>query len=595
MAKKSYDFLSKPTEERVRKEIQNICDSYSHPWDVLAELAQNSVDAIRISAKANSKQAFAIQILIDARTRTVEFSDSGIGFPISAISDLLAPHGTNKNPEDQSIIGQKGVGLTYVVFNCDDFQLETQSPRGYAVAQVRGASGWRRTGRGSLPLVEIEADEDAGEISASTKMTLKGMERIFDDESDLFSQSVETIVYWLRTKTAIGDVSKLFGETPVIPEVTLEHVDAKGNKTKTSIPFRYYLPEEFLKPSDVVKLNDIVGKDLSDKQKEAKLRGKCLKAHGVVKRAGRSIRYYAFFVPSRNVWQELSEKNRLQVTVGDGEIENLVSGGIFVATRGMPTGIELTPPASGNAGYWPNCFFLFEDNSLSFDLGRKSIPGRTQGLLKEVAHERFNELTKLAPFATGSPSVTSKSATLLNYAKTKEFEALRALPDLGLNQFPYLKHPDGQEAAVVSIFQQMIASGKLRGYQVLRMGYKSTYDLWGTYSAKKENIGTSFHRDQILNQELPVVIEFKVNAEDLVPDLETKKFFTDIDLLVCWDFDEKKLAKNHVTVEATSEDSRLFHGASHHLVFGPSYSLGASSTKPVIVLRQLIDSLKRGK
>ena len=40
------DFLTKPTEQRLRKEIVNICDSYSHPWDVLAELCQNSVDAI---------------------------------------------------------------------------------------------------------------------------------------------------------------------------------------------------------------------------------------------------------------------------------------------------------------------------------------------------------------------------------------------------------------------------------------------------------------------------------------------------------------------------------------------------------------------
>jgi hypothetical protein len=42
----SIDFLSKPTPQRIKKEMKNICDSYNHPWDFLSELCQNSVDAI---------------------------------------------------------------------------------------------------------------------------------------------------------------------------------------------------------------------------------------------------------------------------------------------------------------------------------------------------------------------------------------------------------------------------------------------------------------------------------------------------------------------------------------------------------------------
>ena len=45
------DFLSEPTPNILRREIRNICDSYSHPWDILAELCQNAVDAILLYNK----------------------------------------------------------------------------------------------------------------------------------------------------------------------------------------------------------------------------------------------------------------------------------------------------------------------------------------------------------------------------------------------------------------------------------------------------------------------------------------------------------------------------------------------------------------
>ena len=40
------DFL-KPDTEQIRHQIRGILDSYSHDWDLLSELAQNCIDAIR--------------------------------------------------------------------------------------------------------------------------------------------------------------------------------------------------------------------------------------------------------------------------------------------------------------------------------------------------------------------------------------------------------------------------------------------------------------------------------------------------------------------------------------------------------------------
>ena len=93
------DFLMQPSPERIKKEIQNICDSYSHPWDILAELSQNSVDAIRAAASKKALLDHTISIKLDARDRSIEFYDSGIGLPGDKVVDLLAPHGTNKTDE----------------------------------------------------------------------------------------------------------------------------------------------------------------------------------------------------------------------------------------------------------------------------------------------------------------------------------------------------------------------------------------------------------------------------------------------------------------------------------------------------------------
>jgi len=40
------DFLSRRNDAAIRKELNGIRDSYHHYWDLLAELLQNSRDAI---------------------------------------------------------------------------------------------------------------------------------------------------------------------------------------------------------------------------------------------------------------------------------------------------------------------------------------------------------------------------------------------------------------------------------------------------------------------------------------------------------------------------------------------------------------------
>lgn len=115
-----------PGINQIRHSIVDIDDSYNNDWDIIAELAQNAVDAIR-KAKVEKGE---IQISIDSITKSITISDNGIGIAPSQLEYLLRPFSTNKTNDSDSI-GEKGVGLTFVMFSCNYFEIITGNDEGH--------------------------------------------------------------------------------------------------------------------------------------------------------------------------------------------------------------------------------------------------------------------------------------------------------------------------------------------------------------------------------------------------------------------------------------------------------------------------------
>ena len=69
------------------------------------------------------------------------------------------------------------------------------------------------------------------------------------------------------------------------------------------------------------------------------------------------------------------------------------------------------------------------------------------------------------------------------------------------------------------------------------------------------------------------------------------QFFLDIDLVVCWDFDDEKMAAEGVETKFVAPEDRWFHGATHEFNWPGSFNLGAAAKKDVIVLRRLVEEL----
>jgi len=88
---------------------------------------------------------------------------------------------------------------------------------------------------------------------------------------------------------------------------------------------------------------------------------------------------------------------------------------------------------------------------------------------------------------------------------------------------------------------------------------------------------------------LPCVIEFKYKAETILDDFNGDiKYFTDIDLIVCWDLDENKFAKERVEVEQLDPEDILFFGSNYKLIWPGAYNLGSASEKQVLSIRKFL-------
>jgi sensor histidine kinase regulating citrate/malate metabolism len=125
--------------------IEGVLESYENPWDLLAELAQNSMDAIR----AGDTPKGDLAVHIDQKKRTIEWSDNGCGIDPADVEKLFVMYGTNKrgNPE---MIGEKGVGIKFVIFSSSKFELTSHHANGSFELSVTGAADWLNSSDGDI-------------------------------------------------------------------------------------------------------------------------------------------------------------------------------------------------------------------------------------------------------------------------------------------------------------------------------------------------------------------------------------------------------------------------------------------------------------
>lgn len=518
-AQQNSDFLT-PGIQHIRKSIRDIDDSYNHAWDLLAELCQNAVDAIR----ATGRNAGEISVLVDAQTRTIQVSDDGIGIDPSSLPDLLKPFSTNKETDETSI-GEKGVGLTFVMFSCNYFRIRTGTPRGAREARIRDALNWKsRTDNEALPLELRELDAFSG-----TEVTLEQV----DPGSPIFSWSFQQLAYVLRTRTALGNTLAIWDGSLEV-KVSIRHKAPDGQETSDRIPFNYWLPQEGLASNTHIDLDDFVSwansAERTDADKRRRLQDRLITYRTeFVHSDNRKIRAFACYVPKRQTWKDLTARAEIASPdqLNDQEwLDNFdylqFRSGIFTSVKGMPTGIEIGHPSTGYAGYWSNFFMLFEDSRLSFDIGRKSIHGRQASIYRKYARDMFNHfLTYVTRYVSGEVVERNHS-----WDRDQAFADIDSIPDLNLPPFSIKKTPKDQEAGVAALFYEAIGRGVIAGITPLVSGYRNKYDVFALVGARR------------------VVLEFKSRLSRILRDFDDeRKMFDEIDAVIAWDVSEDDIER----------------------------------------------------
>jgi hypothetical protein len=587
------DFLAARNDAAIRKELTGIRDSYHHYWDLIAELLQNSRDAITRKRAAGHQGPFFIRISIDPASNTIEVFDNGAGIEAARLTEMFAPGGGDKGlgPEGSNEVGEKGVGLTYAIFSCNDFVIATKTLDGSVTGgKIKNAQRWLNADQG----LERPAFESAtpDSISASFEKIdevdypLDSFTRIRagaimppEGDVNVFRMSQKAFRWLLRTRTAVGVTTHLFSDNVSEEFAVFLSFTSPSGTHEERVSATFLAPHTLVSTSSLLPLE--VVRDAFVSRSDATARKKYLQKKTVWAREttlieGWSINVYGVMFPDNDALRDLS---RVSLGLSDTEQESiaieLLENGIFVGTKGMPTGMKIAPKTGTGRypAYYKRCFFFVESPNLKFDLGRKSLHYRHVNKLQTAVANLFGRFEDIAPFQgdsraePGKLQITPAERRAVSEAMWREAEAL---PDLNEASVRYEKHPNSQEAAVAAIFHELIGAGVLPAYRTWRTGYGERYDLHALYIDG--------------DRKIKIVIEFKYALESLVRDLsENQKYFSDIDLLVAWDADAKKLAAGGFYLDANASAS--YAGATHTL----SVPLPGIDPIPVILLRTFLD------
>lgn len=516
---------------QIRHSIRGILDSYNNPWDILAELLQNSVDAIR--QRENSEEQGKIKITIDCSKKLISVQDNGIGINPSDLPILLKPFSTNKHGWANTI-GEKGVGLKFVIFSSGDFYIETKNKIGATRARITDARQWVEGNTAEELMLHFNEISDTEKYNEFEFGTLVQVTDIINNH--LFELTIPQIKFVLRTCTAIGDTSIIWNEHDSI-KVTLNYTNPDGILTENiSVENRYFLPPEDkrINPADTISLEEFIlwerADSRTDAEKRNKLKNKIIYSKGQSENGNRTIGHFAYYVPSRKLWNKLSMDFGLcssEETEDDDWLDNFsftrLNSGIYLSTKGMPTGISIKNPTTGYAGYWSNIFMIFNDNSLKFDIGRKTIDERQTRAHKQRAKEVFNEFIKyISKYASGDVSPD----TSVIWDRDEVFAEIDEIMNLDIPWLKFQKSPLDQEASIAAIFYECIGNQRIKNIVPLISGYKNRYDLYAKWGARK------------------VVIEFKSSLSNILKDfVDVTKIPSEINCIVCWDINDTEVQK----------------------------------------------------
>ncbi|MFB6215426.1 MAG: ATP-binding protein [Candidatus Aenigmatarchaeota archaeon] len=592
--------------------IDWIRDRYYESLANALDLDEDSVSEADSSVRDSFQGEIIVRRDIDARKIVVE--DNGVGMSSEELMEALKRYGSLKSRGGRKTgqIGEIGNGLTFLLANCSEFRIETCDGEEKSWAKISDMQAWVD---GDASKEQIESSFESETVEGEGSYTKVEMEEIREGESeypDLFSDKIgrSRMIHLIKNKTAIGQLFDVLNY-PAFHTLRSKNVSAYYQEIGEDDS-----PEEigfvFQGPAQVA---DAAGRDPETNfptqidVEEARARvedrtqnigEKSVVAEGIWESSGGVKHYYQAFVASRDRYRELSRTRELcddpDLAVDENTFD--LEPGIEIAVKGMPCGTRVeSPQAGGSAGYWRNLHIIIMNNDLSFDEGReKPATGRRGKNFKDCArHVIFQEIGRdvISGTTSGSGFGTSDRESLVQDIEDKSDLNLSALDNI-----PFEKEPS-TEQDVVAIFHEALSAGIFPPvYQGLETSTWHTYDEIYRHhvdlDSQSEFIGSRLARsereggkDEV---EEGIVVEFKKEGSDIFEDMESnKKIYSEMDLLVCWTFDEDN--EQGVRLSEKTSDEIRYWGTTHNFEIDSHLLYDQSNNVDVIVLTELFQRL----
>lgn len=614
----------------VKREINNILDSYVGWFDPFCELIQNSLDAVEEREK-EEEDGYIPQIFIriNLLENKLTVSDNGIGLDEAKFKQFLAPSFSFKSKKKGNR-GHKGVGATYLAYGFDYMRISTKTPSFTSSGKIENAKKWlgdeNPAGNPLIaPDTTNEIDINFDKISRGVSITLGFNKNTYPSKLDwIGADNAEVWYKMLAIKTGLGAIT---ANTKV--NISIEVIDTTSTKTEfKQVGTEYFWPHKlnlksanyfdikekedelfakkgrsFKMPSEFSNLDCFFGflkKDeiesfinLSDEEKEN------------IDKFEPNI--YFSYLYSAKVWNTFNEELKIRKNY------RILHGGIQLAADNMPQGEIISIPLQRGTDRQNRVHIVIHFNNATADLGRKGFHKDVVLFSQEIARKLVDGplqkmRDKLRPITGAAPDLIRQKE--INEWKNKfiEYEKINKLVITNENFFLPTKKisitsKPSREQDVIALFNQLLAGGVIRGLKIMATDERFTYD--GLYKISFEPPNENHIYDKQSNplgvlkevatqyadfESEPKVLEYKKSFDGLIENIEDEsKNSNDIGLVVVWETGEdfRSLYSFTSLLDNNNLNQRQYHGVTHIVT-----NLQTEQREmDLIVLSELIDYL----
>lgn len=364
----------------------------------------------------------------------------------------------------------------------------------------------------------------------------------------------------------------------------------KQNRDPNKLPGKYFEREglyEYWDTKSLIADNIGVGTKLDDDQKKLA--------------SDYNLKCYAFFCYTTKMWDKYNEEE-----LGVRKGRKILTGGLQLATNTMPQGDLILIPLNRNIGYQHTTHIVIHLDRADPDLGRKGFQPEIEQLAKDISNHIVTSFSERwwrhLKKATGDPPGIGDKLPL--YKWKQELQSHEKRKPLIIKRkdlfLPSMTAEPKREQDVISLFNQLLGGGVIRGIQLMATSTHERYDgifkfhieePFENYQFDKDKnpLGLTSNRIEEITTE-PKLLEYKHSFDGLIQDFQTdKKKERDLELVVAWELGEDWRNRYNITplLHDDYRHQRTVHGSTHII----NHQTTGEPIFPVIILSELINYL----